>query len=269
MRDFLIPGQPRGGCPDTTGGAQLWGAVTATTCSDDGSDLSPGTLAESTRAAMSTRSPQEALQVVITLAVRTGPCDQASITALGPGGAVQTIAASDDRVNKADLLQYQLGEGPGIDAASSDETILVEDMQAERRWPRWAPLAAGWGVGGLIAVHLRTDSALGAVNLYSTRPREYDDVDLEAARVIAAHASVVLAHTRTTQNLWRAVEARTTIGQAQGILMARYQLTPDAAFAVLRRYSQTTNTQIAVIAKELIATGGLPRLEQEINTHHR
>lgn len=266
MDDFLIPRQTNGDGNPSRGRAQRWSAVTPSSCSDDGSLLSPGALAESVRTAISVPSAQEALEVVIAMAVGSGPCDQASITALGPGRTVQTVAASDDRVSKADLLQYQLGEGPCLDAAGSDEMILVEDLPSERRWPRWAPLAAGWGIGGLIAVHLHTDIALGAVNLYSAQPREFDDLDLEAARVVAAHSSVVLAHIRATHHLRRAVEARTIIGQAEGILMARYQLTPDSAFAVLRRYSQTTNTQIAVLAEKLVSTGRLPRLEREIDT---
>ena len=114
-------------------------------------------------------------------------------------------------------------------------------------------------------MHLYTDTALGALNLYSEKPRDYDDIDLEAARVIAAHASVVLAHTRTTQNLRRAIDTRTLIGQAQGMLIARHGITPDTAFAVLRRYSQNTNTQITVIAGQLIDTGRLPGLQREIN----
>jgi len=42
--------------------------------------------------------------------------------------------------------------------------------------------------------------------------------------------------------------------------MARYGLTADKAFAVLRRYSQTRNTRLAVVAEELTSTGHLPDL---------
>jgi GAF domain-containing protein len=240
------------------------GAFTPSSCSDDGSMLSAGALAEATRAALSSGSSQESLQLVIALAVDTAPCDQASITMLGPGQIMQTVASSDDRITKADLLQYQLDEGPCLDAAQSDEIIVVDDMAAERRWPRWAPLAAGLGIGGLAALLLRTDTALGTLNLYSEQPRDYDDLDLEAARVVAAHASVVVAHTRTTQYLRRGMENRSLVGQAQGMLMARYRLTPEQAFAVLRRYSQHANTKITVLAEELTRTGRLPQLEPHI-----
>ena len=232
-----------------------------TTCADDGSVLSAGVMAESMRRAMTRKTPEESLRTVIGMAVSCAPCDQASITVLGPGRTLETVAASDDRVTKADRLQYDLREGPCLDAVFTGGVFRVEDLAADSRWPQWAPLAAGLGIGALLAVHLYTDTALGALNLYSEQPREYDDLDLEVAKVVAAHASVVLAHTRKTQDLWRAIDTRNLIGQAQGILMARYGLTPERAFAVLRRYSQARHTRLAAVAEELTSTGHLPDLD--------
>ena len=232
-----------------------------TTCADDGSVLYAGVMAESMRQAMTRKTPEEALRAVIAMALGCAPCDQASITVLGPGRTLQTVAASDDRVVKADRLQYELREGPCLDAVFTDGVFRVEDLAADSRWPQWAPLADGLSIGALLAVHLYNDTALGALNLYSEQPREYDDLDLEVAKVVAAHASVVLAHTRTTQDLWRAIDTRNLIGQAQGILMARYGLTPERAFAVLRRYSQARHTRLAAVAEELTSTGHLPDLD--------
>ena len=50
-----------------------------------------------------------------------------------------------------------------------------------------------------------------------------------------------------------------------GVLIARHGLTPDTAFTRLRRYSQNTNTQIGLIARQLINTGRLTGLKREIN----
>ena len=44
----------------------------------------------------------------------------------------------------------------------------------------------------------------------------------------------------------------------------RHGLTPDQAFQALRRYSQTTNTRVGVLAEELTRAGQLPGLEREI-----
>lgn len=66
-------------------------------------------------------------------------------------------------------------------------------------------------------MHLFTDTALGSLNLYSLHPRDCSHIDLEAARIIAAHPSVVLAYTREERNLWQAIDSRNLIGQAQGM----------------------------------------------------
>jgi AmiR/NasT family two-component response regulator len=55
-----------------------------------------------------------------------------------------------------------------------------------------------------------------------------------------------------------ALARRDVIGQAKGILMERYRLTPDAAFALLDRISQETSTKLHDVADQLTRTGGLP-----------
>ncbi len=55
-----------------------------------------------------------------------------------------------------------------------------------------------------------------------------------------------------------AVDARKLVGQAMGILMERYDLDADRAFAILKRYSQDTNTKLRDVAQRLITTRRLP-----------
>ena len=48
------------------------------------------------------------------------------------------------------------------------------------------------------------------------------------------------------------------IGQAQGILMERYKVTAERAFAVLSRVSQETNVKVRDVAQRLIDTRETP-----------
>ena len=224
-------------------------------------DVPAARLVELVRKAIARTSPEEALRAVIEMAVESGPCDSASITTLGPGRTVSTMAYSDNRVLQADELQYQLSEGPCLDAVWTNGVYLVPDLLADGRWPHWAPRAADLGIGASMSVHLFTDTRLGSINMYSLNPRRFDLLDVETARVIAAHASVVLAYAHTTQSLWRGMDTRNLIGQAQGMLMARYGLTAPKAFAVLRRYSQHHNIKLTVLAEQLTTTGQLPDLD--------
>ena len=55
------------------------------------------------------------------------------------------------------------------------------------------------------------------------------------------------------------MEHRDTIGMAKGLLMERYDVDADAAFAILRRTSQRSNTKLMKVAAELVWTGTQPR----------
>ena len=65
-------------------------------------------------------------------------------------------------------------------------------------------------------------------------------------------ATELSAATATVEQLREALEHRTVLGQASGLVMCRYGLTSEAAFGVLVRLSQDTNRKVYRIACELI-----------------
>lgn len=75
---------------------------------------------------------------------------------------------------------------------------------------------------------------------------------------MARHATIAYLNARTRSAQVRAIETRTTIGQVQGILMERFGIDADQAFAVLRRYSQHANQPLRDVAIEIVATRQLP-----------
>ena len=76
--------------------------------------------------------------------------------------------------------------------------------------------------------------------------------------MFAAHAAVALASAQTEEQLRSAIASRTLLGQAQGILMERYRLTPEKSFEVLRRVSQDSNVKVRDVAQRLVETGETP-----------
>ena len=60
------------------------------------------------------------------------------------------------------------------------------------------------------------------------------------------------AGTVSRRDFTRAVDGRTVIGQAQGILMERYGITADQAFTVLKRLSQDRNVKLNQLASEFV-----------------
>lgn len=172
---------------------------------------------------------------------------------------IETAAATDPVVLHASKLQEELGEGPCLQAVWSRDTFVVDDVATDERWPVYGPRAAELGMHSILSVRLHTSAeTLGALNVYSRAVREFSDDDVAYAQIFGQHASVALAIAKREDGLRRAVDSRTAIGQAQGILMERFALTADQAFAVLRRYSQTYNIKLRSVADRLIETGELP-----------
>jgi AmiR/NasT family two-component response regulator len=62
------------------------------------------------------------------------------------------------------------------------------------------------------------------------------------------------------ENLELAVEHRTTIGVALGIVMERLGVDQDQAFSYLKRVSQDTNTKVHDLARTIAETRELPEL---------
>ncbi|GAA2018439.1 GAF and ANTAR domain-containing protein [Nakamurella flavida] len=225
-------------------------------------DFSPRSAAAGVELARSLADNPEvtqALHALVEMALAAGICDEASVTLVGKDGSVDSAAVSSPSAGEADALQYELGEGPCLRAAETSGVWVVPDTRSDARFPRWGPAAADSGVGATVSVHLFTERrALGGLNLYRAAAGPISEDDIEAARMVGAHASVTLARLRTERELWRAVDARHLIGQAQGILIERLGLTPERAFAVLKRYSSDHNRKLNDVARDLVNTGQLP-----------
>lgn len=202
----------------------------------------------------------ETMERVCEYALKTLDCDYAGIIFLHrKTSEIETITATDPLIEKLDRIQMEIGQGPDIEALSERLSVIVNDTAADTRWPRWAAMVSDAGIRSLLNIRLYTsDEILGTLNLYSRTPDRFDSEDQAAAHVVARHAAVAIAAARKEENLWQAVDARQSIGQAQGILMERFDLDPDKAFQVLVRYSRNNNIKLRDVATSLIETRELP-----------
>ena len=191
------------------------------------------------------------------------PVEAACVSLVHRGGRVETPAATDEMCRRGDELQLELGEGPYLEAIKDDETVVIRDLTTEPRWPEWSPKAADeLGVRSMLCLQLFvTHDRLGALSLYSRQPDAFDDHDDRiTALALAAHVAVALTSKVETEHLRSAMAHRTVIGQAEGMLMERYDLTPESAFAVLKRASQHSNRKLHVIAADMVREGINPDL---------
>ena len=203
---------------------------------------------------------EKTLEKIVESAVAALGCDYAGLLMTSKGNQLVASTAGDPTAEKADQLQVELHEGPGILAVADSRTCLVSDTAADMRWPCWAHGMRDLHLGSALAVRLWTSqSILGALNLYARSPDWFDPDALAAAEVFGHHASIALSSAKQEDSLWQAIDARMLVGRAQGILMERFGLDDEAAFQVLRRYSQNTNTKLNEVARILISSRTLPK----------
>ena len=180
--------------------------------------------------------------------------DHAGVSMVHQRTRIDTPAATDDIARRGDELQYELGEGPCLQSIWEQETVTSDDLTVETRWPRWSHRASDeLGVRSMLCFQLFvTQDTLGALNLYSDRPHAFDAEDRSTGLALAAHIAVALSSAQGVEGRNSAVLGASVIGQAQGILMQRYELLPSQAFLVLARAAQRDDSTLRQTAEKLI-----------------
>lgn len=179
--------------------------------------------------------------------------DDAGIMRIRSRSRVETPAATTSRVDEAHQLQATFDEGPCLDAIEGRATYVANDVENDPRWPQWGPAAAKIGVLSALGVRLATrDRGYGSLNIYADRIDAFTQSDVELAEMLAAHATTAFAVAERLEGLETALESRTTIAQAQGIVMQKFDIDADTAFEFLRRISQHENRRLLVVAEAIV-----------------
>ena len=217
--------------------------------------------AEMARSLLAEEGVQDTLQKICDLAVETiDGCDHAGISFL-KGRKVDTPAATDDVPRHVDVIQYEVGEGPCLDAIREHEVFETGDLGSERRWPQFAGRAQReTGITSMLCFRLFVEGdTLGALNLHSKAADAFGEESRTVGLVFAAHAAVALSTAMHDEQMEEALQSRDLIGQAKGMLMAREGITSDQAFDMLRRASQRLNVKLRDIAGGIVnPPGGSP-----------
>lgn len=205
-------------------------------------------------------SLEELLAQVAGNAVRAIPgADGAGLTLLEPGRD-DLVVKSAEFVRLIDDVQYGLGEGPCISAATHGQTVRSGTLGTDPRWPRFGARAGRLGVHSVLSLPLTTPAGVvGAMNVYAHAPDAFDDRAEQLGELYAAPAAVtvhnaqILAQTqRLAVQLQTALANRPVIEQAIGILRARSGLTADEALERLRSMSRSQHAPINTVAQALL-----------------
>ena len=198
-------------------------------------------------------TPAETAETIAHYAKKAVNADGAGLMVVRDGEVV-TIADTSDDIERAHQLQADFGEGPCLAALEGgDDTFLVGDTRTDGRWPKWGRAAADIGFRSVISSSLETSTRrIGSLNVYAQGVGTFDEADAEAISWLATHASVAIANAAEQEGLRLAMQNRTVIGQAEGVLMQAFGIDADQAFAYMKRLSQETNTKLSKVAADIV-----------------
>jgi diguanylate cyclase (GGDEF)-like protein len=130
------------------------------------------------------------------------PISAAGVTLIAPGSDPHYIAASDDAAMRFEQLQTELGEGPCLVAYRKGEAVVVPDLRADDRFPRFSARAVEEGLGAVFTFPLRHDDhQLGALDLYRSSPGSMNAGAMTAAQTLADVAAAYLLNAQARSDL--------------------------------------------------------------------
>lgn len=171
-----------------------------------------------------------------------------------------TIGGSSDIAILLDGVEQALGDGPCLEALRHKKPVLLTNTATDLRWPAFSRRVADAGVRSVLGVPLDVGKdAFAALNFFALDAGLFTQDAVEEAVVFADMAGQALrlvVRIATADLLAEdrkgAMEHRTAIDLATGIIMGQNGRSQEEASAVLLRASQNRNQKLRDIAEGII-----------------
>jgi hypothetical protein len=218
-------------------------------------------------------------QMVIHRCIELFSTSAAGILLSDADGHLRVAASSSQQMQRAQLYELRVGEGPCIDCYRTGLHVSAPTLEDSRaRWPRFAPvgLAAGFRSVNAVPVRVR-DQVIGSLNLFGTEVGTLNDPDLLAAQALAQATAFTILRQRLTaaaavDGQFRLVgDDQLVVEQAKGVLAGRAGIGIDEARQRIERYAHHHGLELAAVCQEIVA-GTLSLLtfpETHAQRHHR
>ena len=178
-----------------------------------------------------------------------------------PDNGLELLSSSTHRVRELELYELQNGSGPCIDAISLGEPITATSPDLDSAWP---PLGAQIVAHGFRSVHAFPltwhGTAIGALNVFHAEPLVLNGGDRLLAGTFADLATAVLARpldtgvTALRQQIMAALDGRTAIEQAKGIIAYRENLEMSDAFSRLLQLAAASGRPLSQVAGDILTS---------------
>lgn len=142
-----------------------------------------------------------------------------------------------------------------MDAADSRLNIRIDDLTTDHRWPLYRRDAlARTPIRSVLSLALLLDEPpKGSLNVFGERTRVFGVKAVEIAAIFTIHASLAWNLVRANHQLDHNAPTSDVMGQAEGILMERYDITATQALLILKRLSDESKVPLPEVARRLVA----------------
>lgn len=166
---------------------------------------------------------------------------------------METTATTHRYPALLDVIQQRHHEGPCLNAALRQRTVRIDDLATEERWPSYRREALEvTPIRSVLSFPLfNSCRTIGALNIYADDAHSFDGEAEEIGYVLAAHTAMAWDNARRENQFQNALATRDVIGQAKGILMARFDIGATDAFEMLKRLSQENNVKLVDVARRV------------------
>lgn len=169
-------------------------------------------------------------------------------------------ASSGPLARSLDQLEDYLKQGPNLTALTEQRTIHASDLTDDSRWPRLARFATEGGIRSCLSIPLEVEGPNRAVmSLTAVTSDAFSRNDICAAEAFAEQASRMLRSalritelTETVRDLYAALERRTVIDSALGVVMGQNHCDHDTAFKILRSAASSRHVKLRDLAASVI-----------------
>ena len=190
--------------------------------------------------------------------------DGAAISLLTASTLRETLYATDATAELLEDLQFSLGEGPCVDAATGGGPVLIADLNdpaQTSRWPMYAAAVVDQArVSAVFTFPLQWGPInLGVLDLYRRDPGPLSSAQVRDAISASDAAALMLLALRTDPDpegdeVWdRSWSKRAEIHQATGMVIAQLGINPTDAFARLRAHAFTEGVSLNDVARDVVA----------------
>lgn len=186
--------------------------------------------------------------------------EAAAILVAQGSGQLELLSSSSHAASQIEIYQAQTKEGPCVDCLRAEEPVAAHgERELVARWTTLGPIMVSAGYLGVHAQPLRWHGrTLGGLNLFFAHADQLSEDAIAVAQAFGDITTLALVQTQRpsdrelTARITEALEARTLIEQAKGVLMQMRAVDPGDAYATLRKEAAEEGMTVTEMASSVV-----------------